>query len=117
MPRVKRGYKARRRRNRVLKAIKGYRGKRGTCYAVGSEALHHSWMHMYRGRKQRKRDFRRLWITRITAAVHTLDTNYSRFIGSLKANDIELNRKMLSEIAISDPAAFKAIVTTAAVHA
>lgn len=114
MPRAKKGFKARRRRNRVLKAIKGYRGKRGTCYAIGSEALHHSWMHMYRGRKLRKRDFRRLWITRISAAVRNLDSSYSRFIGSLKANDIELNRKMLAEIAVSDPAAFKAIVSTAA---
>jgi len=114
MPRVKRGSKARRRRNRVLWAVKGFRGKRGTCYSIGSEALHHSWMHMYRGRKQRKRDFRSLWITRITAAVRGLDTSYSRFIGSLKSNDIELNRKMLAEIAISDPAAFKAIVNTAA---
>ena len=114
MPRARKGFKARRRRNRVLKAIKGYRGKRGTCYAIGSEALHHSWMHMYRGRKQRKRDFRRLWITRISAAVRTLDSTYSRFTGSLKANNIELNRKMLAEIAISDPAAFKAIVNTAA---
>jgi large subunit ribosomal protein L20 len=117
MSRAKRGFKARRRRNRVLKAVKGYRGKRGTCYAIASEALHHGWMHMYRGRKQRKRDFRQLWITRISAAVRPLDTSYSRFIGSLKANDIELNRKMLAEIAISDPAAFKAIVSTAAAQA
>ena len=114
MSRVKRGPKARRRRNRVLKAIKGYRGKRGTCYAVGSEALHHAWQHMYRHRKERKREFRRLWITRINAAVHNLDTTYSQFMGALNKNDIELNRKMLAEIAISDPAAFKAIVNTAA---
>ena len=114
MPRAKKGFKARRRRNRVLKAIKGYRGKRGTCYAIGSEALHHAWLHMYRHRKERKREFRTLWIARINAATRTLDTSYSRFIGSLKANDIELNRKMLAEIAISDPAAFKAIVNTAA---
>jgi len=114
MPRAKRGFKARRRRNRVLKAIRGYRGKRGTCYAIGSEALHHAWQHMYRHRRERKRDFRKLWITRINAAARTLDTSYSRFVGALKANDIELNRKMLAEIAISDPAAFKAIVQTAA---
>ncbi|RMH42285.1 MAG: 50S ribosomal protein L20 [Deltaproteobacteria bacterium] len=114
MPRAKKGFKARRRRNRVLKAIKGYRGKRGTCYAIGSEALHHAWQHMYRGRKQRKRDFRALWIARINAAVRPLDLSYSRFMGGLKANGVGLNRKMLAEIAISDPAAFKAIAETAA---
>ena len=113
MPRAKKGFKARRRRNRVLRAISGYRGKRGNCYASGIETLHHAWMHMYRSRKQRKRDFRGLWINRINAAVRPLGLSYSRLIGSLKANDIDLNRKMLSEIAISDPAAFKAIVGSA----
>jgi large subunit ribosomal protein L20 len=114
MARAKRGFKARRRRNRVLKAAKGMRGKRHNCHAVAAESVHHAWMHMYRGRKQRKRDFRALWITRISAAVRPLDVSYSRLIGSLKAQNIELNRKMLAEIAISDPAAFKAIVNTAA---
>jgi large subunit ribosomal protein L20 len=113
MPRAKKGYKARRRRNRILKAISGYRGKRGTCYAVGTETLHHAWMHMYRHRKLRKRDFRGLWITRINAAVRPLGASYSRFIGALKGTGIELNRKMLAELAISDPAAFKAIAGTA----
>jgi large subunit ribosomal protein L20 len=113
MPRAKRGFKARRRRNRVLKAAKGFIGKRRSCHATAAEAVHHAWMHMYRGRKQRKRDFRRLWITRINAAVRPLGRSYSQFVSSLKNNNIDINRKMLSEIAISDPAAFKAIVSTA----
>jgi large subunit ribosomal protein L20 len=113
MPRAKKGYKARRRRNRVLKAIKGYRGKRGTCYAIGSEALHHAWQHMYRHRKQRKRDFRRLWIIRINAAARPLGVSYSKLMGGLKGSDVEINRKMLAELAISDPAAFKALVQAA----
>jgi large subunit ribosomal protein L20 len=97
----------------VLKAIKGYRGKRGTCYAIGSESLHHAWMHMYRHRKQRKREFRALWIVRINAAVRQLGTSYSKFIGGVNQNEIGLNRKMLAELAISDPAAFKAVVQAA----
>ncbi len=113
MPRAKKSFKARRRRNRVLKAVSGYRGKRNSCYAIASEALHHSWMHMYRARKERKRNFRRLWITRISAALRPLGYSYSKVMGGLKANEIDLNRKMLSEIAIADPAAFKAIVSTA----
>jgi large subunit ribosomal protein L20 len=112
MPRAKRGFKARRRRNRVLKAIKGYRGKRGTCYAIGSETLIHAWLHMYRHRKERKREFRRLWIARINAAVRPLGHSYSRFIAACKDSGIELNRKMLAEIAVTDPAAFKAITAT-----
>jgi large subunit ribosomal protein L20 len=110
MPRAKRGFKARRRRNRVLKLMKGFRGKRGTCHAIGNETVQHAWMHMYKGRKLKKRDFRGLWVQRINAAVRPLGASYSKFIGALKKNEIELNRKMLSEIAITDPAAFKAIV-------
>ena len=110
MPRAKKGFKARRRRNRVLKSASGFIGKRSNCYAIASEALHHAWMHAYRGRKQKKRDFRRLWITRINAAIRPLGASYSRLTGGLKKNGIEINRKMLSEIAISDPTAFKALV-------
>jgi large subunit ribosomal protein L20 len=113
MPRAKRGFKARRRRNRVMKAVKGFRGKRGSCHAIANETLQHAWMHMYRNRKIRKRDFRRLWIVRINAAARPLGQSYSRLIGGLHKNDIALNRKMLSEIAISDPAAFQAICSTA----
>jgi len=113
MPRAKKSFKARRRRNRILKAASGFRGKRHSCHAIAAEALHHAWLHMYRARKQRKREYRRLWITRINAASRGHGCSYSRLMNGLKANDIELNRKMLSEIAISDPAAFKAIVSTA----
>jgi large subunit ribosomal protein L20 len=113
MPRAKRGFKARRRRNRVLNAASGFRGKRHSCHAVAAEAVHHAWMHMYRGRKQRKRDFRALWIVRINAASRMLGTTYSRLVGGLKENEIAINRKMLAELAISDPSAFKAVVSAA----
>jgi large subunit ribosomal protein L20 len=109
MPRAKRGFKARRRRNRILKAAKGMRGKRSSCHAVANEAVQHAWLHMYRSRKQRKRDFRSLWIMRINAAARTLDMSYSKLIGKLSRANIGLNRKMLAEIAISDPVAFQAI--------
>ena len=109
MPRAKRGFKARRRRNRVLKAASGFRGKRSSCHAAANEAVQHAWMHMYRSRKVRKRDFRGLWIMRINAAARALGVSYSKLIGSLGAAKIQLNRKMLAEIAISDPVAFQAI--------
>jgi large subunit ribosomal protein L20 len=111
MPRAKRGFKARRRRNRILKAAKGFRGKRSSCHAVANEAVQHAWMHMYRSRKVRKRDFRALWIQRINAAARTLGTTYSKLLGKLSAGGVSINRKMLAEIAISDPVAFKAIAT------
>jgi len=114
MPRAKRGFKARRRRNRLLKHAKGFRGKRSSCHGIANEAVQHAWMHMYRGRRQRKRDFRRLWITRINAAAHNLGRSYSKLIGSLGKADIKLNRKMLAEIAIADPVAFEQIVASAA---
>ncbi len=109
MPRAKRGFKARRRRNRVLKAASGFRGKRNSCHAVANEAVQHAWMHMYRSRKVRKRDFRSLWIMRINAASRVLGQSYSKFIGKLNGANIQINRKMLAEIAISDPVAFQAI--------
>jgi large subunit ribosomal protein L20 len=109
MPRAKRGFKARRRRNRILKEAKGFRGKRSSCHAVANEAVQHAWMHMYRSRKQRKRDFRNLWIVRINAAAHNLGQSYSRLIGGLNKAGVGLNRKMLSELAISDPVAFEKI--------
>ena len=88
MPRAKRGFKARRRRNRLLKWAKGFRGKRSSCHAIANEAVQHAWLHMYRSRKQRKRDFRALWIQRINAAARTLGISYSKLIGKLgTAND------------------------------
>ena len=113
MPRAKRGFKARRRRNRVLKWAKGFRGKRSKCHAIANESVQHAWLHMYRSRKQRKRDFRALWIQRINAAARTLGHSYSKLIGKLDRANVKLNRKMLAEIAISDPAAFQAIVNNA----
>ena len=111
MPRAKRGFKARRRRNRILKAASGFRGKRSSCHAIANEAVQHAWMHMYRSRKVRKRDFRSLWIQRINAAARGVGVSYSKLIGKLNAAGVELNRKMLAEIAISDPVAFKAIAS------
>ena len=111
MPRAKRGFKARRRRNRVLKAAKGFRGKRSSCHAIANEAVQHAWMHMYRSRKVRKRDFRSLWIMRINAAARGLGVSYSKLIGKLGTAGVQLNRKMLAEIAISDPVAFQAIAS------
>jgi len=110
MPRAKRGFKARRRRNRLLKWAKGFRGKRSKCHAIANESVQHAWLHMYRSRKQRKRDFRALWIQRINAAARGQGISYSKLIGKLGKAMITLNRKMLAEIAISDPVAFEAIV-------
>ena len=111
MPRAKRGFKARRRRNRLLKWAKGFRGKRKNCHTIANESVQHAWMHMYRSRKVRKRDFRALWIQRINAAARVLGKSYSKLMGKLGTGKIELNRKMLAEIAISDPVAFQKIVS------
>ena len=113
MPRARRGFKARRRRNRILKEAKGFRGKRSSCHAVANEAVQHKWMHQYRARRQQKRDFRALWIQRINAAVRGLGLSYSRLIGGLGKTGVGLNRKMLAELAISDPVAFQAVVNSA----
>lgn len=117
MPRAKRGFKARRRRNRILKAASGFRGKRSTCHAIANEAVQHAWMHMYRTRRERKREFRRLWISRINAAVRQhyseQGLSYSIVAGSLKKANIQLNRKILAELAIRDPSAFKAVIDQA----
>ncbi|ACY16245.1 50S ribosomal protein L20 [Haliangium ochraceum] len=110
MPRAKRGFKARRRRNRIMKAAKGFRGKRRSCHAIANEAVQHAWMHMYRSRKVRKREFRSLWIARINAACRELGYSYSRLMGAMNANGMEMNRKMLAELAIQDPAGFKVVV-------
>jgi large subunit ribosomal protein L20 len=113
MPRAKKGFKARRRRNRILKWAKGYRGKRGNCYKPARETVHHAWTFMYRHRKERKGDFRRLWIIRINAAARTIGVSYSKLIGALAKAGIALDRKALAELAITDPYAFKAIALEA----
>ena len=116
MPRVTRGFKARRRRNRVLKLAKGYRGGRHRLFRSATEAVDRALCYAYRDRRTRKRDFRRLWIARISAAAKLNDTNYSRLMGGLKKAGIELDRKSLSNMAILDPAAFSEVVKLAMAH-
>lgn len=113
MPRVKRGFKARRRRNRVLKQVEGQFGGRKNRFRQAVEVLRHAWEYGYISRKLKKRDFRKLWIVRINAAARINGTSYSRLMNGLKKLGIELNRKVLSEIAIHDPASFGLVVKTA----
>ncbi len=111
--RIKRGSKARQRRNKVLKLAKGYRGGRSKLYRTAADAVDKALMYAYRDRRQRKRDFRRLWITRINAAARMNDITYSRFMHGLKKADVTLDRKVLAELAISDPAGFAQVATMA----
>src|SRR4029453_16568486 len=104
MARVKRGFKARRRRNRILKQAEGFWGPRKNRFKQAREVLHKAWQYAYVGRKRRKRDFRRLWIARINAAARQHGMSYGRLIHALKQARIELDRKVLSDIAIHDPA-------------
>ena len=113
MPRVTRGFKARRRRNRVLKLAKGYRGGRHRLYRTAVEAVDRALCYAYRDRRTRKRDFRRLWIVRIAAAAKANGTSYSRLMGGLKKANVELDRKVLSNMAILDPNAFAEVVKLA----
>ena len=114
MPRVTRGFKARRRRNRVLKLAKGYRGGRHKLYRTATEAVDRALVYAYRDRRTKKRDFRRLWITRISAAAKINDINYSQLMGGLKKANVELDRKVLANMAILDPSAFSEVVKIAA---
>ena len=113
MPRAKRGFKARRRRNRILKHASGFHSARSRLYAYAKEVVMKAWVYAYAHRRRRKRDFRRLWITRINAAARDNGISYSRLIASLDKANIALDRKILSDLAISDPAAFKKVVETA----
>jgi large subunit ribosomal protein L20 len=113
MPRVTRGFKARRRRNRVLNLAKGFRGARHRLYRTAAEAVDHALTYAYRDRRAKKRDFRRLWIVRIGAGAEQNDTSYSRLIGGLKKANVELDRKVLSNLAILDPNAFSAVAKLA----
>ena len=106
MARVKGALATRKRRNKILKLAKGYWGGKSKLFKTAKEAVWKSGQYAYISRRLKKRDFRRLWITRISAACKLNDMNYSTFINGLKKADITLNRKMLSEIAINDPAAF-----------
>jgi large subunit ribosomal protein L20 len=111
--RIKRGYKARRRRKKILKLAKGFRGGRSKLIRTAADAVDKALMYAYRDRRQRKRDFRRLWIARINAAARMNDITYSRLINGLKKADVALDRKVLAELAISDPAGFAQIAAMA----
>ena len=113
MARVKRAMMTRKRRKKVLKLAKGYFGAKSTHFKMAKQAGEKSGNYAFAGRKQKKRDFRRLWITRISAAAKLNGMNYSQFMNGLKKAGIALNRKMLSEMAINDAAAFTALVERA----
>lgn len=113
MARVKRGFKARRRRNRVLKQTEGYWGGRKNRFRQAVEVLHKAWHYAYGARRLRKRDFRRLWIVRINAAARQNGTTYGRLVHGLKTAAIGLDRKVLADIAIHDPEGFTAVVDAA----
>ena len=110
MARIKGGLNAKKKHNRVLKLAKGYRGAKSKLYRTANQAVMKSLAYAYRDRKAKKREFRQLWIARINAATRANGMSYSKFMNGLKQKGIEINRKMLSEIAISDPEAFKKLV-------
>ena len=113
MARVKGAMMTRKRRKKVLKLAKGYFGSKSTLFKTAKQAVYKSGRYAYIGRKQKKREFRQLWITRISAACKINGMNYSTFMNGLKKAGVNLNRKMLSEIAIADPAAFTALTEQA----
>ena len=113
MARIKGGLNAKKKHNRVLKLAKGYRGARSKQYRVAKQSVMRALTSSFAGRKQRKRQFRRLWIARINAAARMNGLSYSRFMYGLKLAEIDINRKMLSEMAISDPEGFASLVEVA----
>lgn len=113
MARVKRALNAQKKRRTTLEAAKGYRGQRSRLYRKAKEQLLHSYEYSYRDRRARKGDFRRLWITRINAAARLNGITYNRFIQGLKAAEIEVDRKVLADLAVTDAAAFTALVEAA----
>lgn len=110
MARVKGAMHTRKRRKKILKLAKGYRGAKSKLFKTANQAVMKSLTYAYRDRKQKKRNFRQLWIARINAAARMNGVSYSKFMNGLKKNGIEINRKMLAEIAVSDPAAFAKLV-------
>jgi large subunit ribosomal protein L20 len=110
MSRVRRGFKARQRRNKILKLAKGFHFDRRNKFKHASETVRRALHYAYKGRRLLKRDMRRLWVVRINAAVRPLGLSYSRFIAALKAKNVSINRKMLSELAIRDNVSFQALV-------
>ncbi len=113
MARIKRAVNAHKKRRKVLKLAKGYFGSKSKQYRTASEQVRRSLRYAYKGRKMRKRDFRRLWITRINAAARLSGMSYSTFINGLKKKGIEVNRKMLADLAVNDAAAFAQLVEMA----
>ena len=113
MARIKGGLNAKKKHNRVLKLAKGYRGARSKQYRVAKQSVMRALTSSFAGRKERKRQFRRLWIARINAAARMNGLSYSKFMYGLKLANIDLNRKMLSEMAISDPEGFASLVEVA----
>lgn len=113
MPRSVDGTKRKNRRKKILKQAKGYWGRRSTLFRTAKDAVAKSLQYAYRDRRVKKREFRKLWITRISAACRAHDITYSHFIAGLKNQNVELNRKTLSNMAIEDPESFKALVETA----
>jgi large subunit ribosomal protein L20 len=111
--RIKRGFKARRRRNKVLKLAKGFRGGRSKLFRTAADSVDKALNYAYRDRRQRKRDFRSLWIARINAAVRINNLSYSKFINGLKKAGVLLDRKVLAELALSDPTGFSRITALA----
>ena len=111
--RVKRGNKRRKSRKKVLEQAKGYYGKKSNAYRVAAQAVDKSGVYAYSGRKQKKRDFRKLWIVRINAAARQHGLSYSRLINGLKHAGVEINRKMLAELAVHDAEAFGQVASTA----
>lgn len=113
MPRIKRGTVARKRRKKILKLAKGYYGAKSKLFRVANQQVMKSLSYAYRDRRQRKRDFRKLWIARINAAARTGGLSYSRFINGLKKADVQINRKVLADLAVNDKAAFAQLVEVA----
>ena len=116
MARVKRGMMSLKKRRKVLKAVKGFRGARGRNYKAANEALLHSLIYAFRDRRVRKRDFRALWITRINAAARQEGLSYSRLMNGLKKEGLAINRKVLADLAINDQAAFEKLLAIAKKH-
>jgi len=113
MPRVKRGVVARRRHNKILKMAKGYRGARSKLFKTANEAVNRALAYSFRDRKVRKRDFRRLWIVRINAASRIHGLSYSQLMNGLKKAGVNLNRKIMADLAVNDPSAFGELVKVA----
>ena len=113
MARVKRAVNAQKKRRTILESARGYRGQRSRLYRKAKEQMLHSMTYSYRDRRARKGDFRKLWITRINAASRQNGLSYNRFMQGLKAAEVEVDRKILAELAVNDPQAFTALVDTA----